>query len=306
MITTLTGPNSYMLQKALHDLTNAFVAKHTDMGLERFDGQELDPQRLPSVLQSLPFLADKRLVVLRAPSTQKALAEQLEKLLDDIPDSTDVIIIEPRLDKRTSYYKALQKKTSLKTFDDLDERALATWLTAQAKELDATLSTTDANYLVHRVGLNQSMLHNELQKLAHYNPAITRTTIDELTEPLPQGSVFDLLDAAFAGQTAKALNLYEAQRKQKVEPQAILAMIAWQLHVLAVVKTAGQRAPGDIASQAKLNPYVVRKTQSIANKLTLAQIKSLISATYHLDLRLKSQPIDADDALQHLITTIGM
>lgn len=305
MLVTLTGNNAYALQQELRRLTAAFVAEHTDMGLEKFDGEELDPKRLPSIVQALPFLAAKRMVVLRAPSAQKAVAEGLEKLLGDVPDTTDLIIIEPSLDKRTSYYKALQKKTELRVFAELDERALATWLVGQAKATGAKLSTADASYLVHRVGTNQAMLANELAKLISYNPAISRATIDDMTDPMPQSSVFDLLDAALAGNTPKVLGLYREQRQQKVEPLAILAMLAWQLHILAVIKAAGPRSPQDIASQAKISPYVVRKSSTAARNLSLPHLKQLVSDAYRLDLRLKSQPIDPDDALQQFLISLA-
>jgi len=119
-----------------------------------------------------------------------------------------------------------------------------------------------------------------------------------LTDPLPQSTVFELLDAAFAGRTERAFALYEEQRALKVEPQAIIAMLAWQLHVLAVVKAGGSRTPDEIAKEAKLNPFVVRKSQAITRKLTLEYIKELIGDLLSLDMQMKRSSLDADEALQ--------
>lgn len=91
----------------------------------------------------------------------------------------------------------------------------------------------------------------------------------------------------------------------KVEPQQIMAMIAWQLHVLAVVKTAGNKSAEDIARQAKLNPFVVRKTVSIARQISLAETKQLIKRALQLDIKMKTISIDADEALQHFLLTIS-
>src|SRR5207302_5372047 len=103
------------------------------------------------------------------------------------------------------------------------------WLSETAKARNATLNPSDASYLVERVGLNQQLLANELDKLLLYNPQITRSSIDQLTDPTPQSTVFQLLEAAFAGRTKQALDLYAEQRGLKVEPQQIIAMLAWQL-----------------------------------------------------------------------------
>ncbi len=118
--------------------------------------------------------------------------------------------------------------------------------------------------------------------------------------------MFELLDAAFAGKTAQALALYAEQRALRVEPQAIVAMLVWQMHILAVVKMAGARSIEEIAKQAKLNPYVVRKTHGLARCLTLIQIKTMVAELLDLDERLKSSSIDADEAVRSYLLRLGL
>lgn len=304
MLTTLTGENSFLLQAACKRLIADFVAEHGDMALERLDGQEAPYDRMREALESLPFLASKKLVVLDSPSANKEFIEKAEGLLSGVPETTDVIIVEPKPDKRTSYFKFLKKSTELKMFDELDEFGLAKWLIDAAKERGGTLGQADAKFLVGRVGANQRLLSNELDKLLNYAPNITHETIELLTNETPQSTIFELLDAALAGNIKKALELYEEQRALRVEPQQIIAMLGWQLHVLAVVKTAGERDAATIAKEAKLNPFVVRKSQGLARRMSLSDIKKLVHDTLELDIRLKSEPIDADDALQHLLMSI--
>jgi len=304
MIMTLTGSNSFSLKAELNHRVAEFVKTHGDMALERLDGEEAEFTRITEALQSLPFLATNKLVLLRTPGANKQFAEKFEKLLPTIAETTDVIIVEPKLDKRTQYFKTLKKETEFKEFNELDGPQLARWLVESAKERGGSLSLGDANYLVERVGTNQLTLHNELSKLLNYDPSITRQTIDLLTEPSPQSTIFELLDAAFAGRTKHAIELYEEQRKLKVEPIQIIAMLAWQLHTMAIIKAAGDRSPEDIAREAKLNPYVVRKNLPLVKRLTLSEFKDLVARVLELDIKLKSQSIDADDALQHLLLTI--
>ncbi len=292
-----------MLKAELTGIVSAFLKEHGDMALERIDGEEAEYDRIRESLESLPFLASKKLVILRAPSANKEFAEKAEKLLGEVPESTDVLIIEPKLDKRSSYYKYLKKSTDYKEFNELDEQGLSRWLVERAKGLGATISANDARYLVERVGASQQMLEQEISKLAVHE-AIDRKLIDSLTEPTPASTVFELLDAAFAGNKAKVMKLYAEQRASKVEPHAIIAMLAWQLHVLAVIKTAGDRGDNDIASAAKLNPFVVRKSRAIAGKLTPTKLKQLVADLTDLDLKLKSISIDADDATQAYLLSI--
>lgn len=304
MIITLTGQNSFLLRQELKKLVDVFVAEHTDMGLEKLDGEEAAYDRIREALESLPFLAAKKLVVLASPGANKEFIEKAGDLLSEIPETTGVIIIEPKPDKRTAYYKFLKKNTELHEFNELDENGTSRWLAEQAKAAGGSLSQSDARYLVERVGLNQQMLSNELAKLLNYSPKITRQSIDLLTDLAPKSTIFELLDAALAGNTKRALELYQEQRSMKVEPQQILALLAWQLHALALVKTAGERDAAEIARESKLNPYTVRKTQGLARRLSLAQVKKLVHDTLELDIRMKSEPIDADEALRTLLTSV--
>jgi len=298
MITTLTGANSFGLQSKLRELISAFVAKNGDLALERIDGQETDLEKISEALNALPFLAAKKLVVLREAGTNKQFADAHEQLLGDLPETTDVILVEPKLDKRLAYYKYLKKKTDFLEFAELDQNGLARYLVDSVKQQGGSLNSSDARYLVERVGANQQLLSNELEKLLLYDKQITRQNIDLLTDQVPQSTIFQLLEAAFTGRTKKALDLYAEQRALKVEPQQIMAMLAWQLHVLAVIKTAGDRQSGQIASEAKISPYVLGKSQGIARDLSLQEVKRLVSDLLEIDSDSKSINIDVDDALQ--------
>jgi DNA polymerase-3 subunit delta len=305
MITVLTGTNHFLLQAKLQAMVRDFVAQHGDMALDRLDGEEASLERIREAIDSLPFLASRKLVVLKTPGANRQFVEQAETILADVSDTTDVVLVEPKLDKRLVYYKFLKKKTDFQEYNELDEMGLGRWLVTVAQETGGSLTQSDARYLVERVGANQQLLSGEIDKLLSYAPKITRANIDLLTEPTPQSTIFDLVDAAMSGRVKRALELYAEQRSLKVEPQQIIAMLGWQLHVLCVVKAAGGRDPVEVAREAKLNPFVVRKTQSLARNLSLPQLKHLVHDVLQLDIKLKTQSIDADEALQNLILSLG-
>jgi len=304
MITTLSGTNSLLLSKELQRIRNDFIAHHSDLGVERFDAAEASFQQLLDAVQTLPFLASRRMVIIDTPSANKDLTEKIASLLQAVPDTADLVFVEPKFDKRGSLYKTLHKQSDFHEFSDLNEAQLVTWLVGYASEQGATLAPNAARKLVQHAGLDQLKLQHEVDKLAAYASQITNQSIELLVAPTGQSSTFDLLDAALAGKTKRALELYEDQRRQRVEPQAILALLGWQLHVLATVKAAADRSVDQISRDAKLNPYVVRKTAGLAARLTMTNIKELVAHATKLDARLKREALDADEALQNLIVSM--
>lgn len=305
MIVTLTGPNDFTRTHELQARITAFVAEYGDFAVEKFDGEEASMERMREGLQSLPFLTPRKLVILREPGKQKAFSEDVATILGGTADTTDVIVVEPKLDKRLSYYKVLKKNTDFQEFIDLDAGGLAKWAVSYCIAKGGEISQVDARALIDRVGGNQQMLQNELDKLVAYEPHITKLTIEQLTDRLPQSTVFELLDAAFAGKTERAMALYAEQRALKVEPQAIIAMLAWQLHILVVVKAGATRPADEIAKMAKLNPFVVRKSQGLVRGLALKRLHDLVADLLSIDRQLKRSNTDADDAVQLFLLNIA-
>lgn len=304
MITTLSGTNNFSRQQMLQERTQDFLKSNDEFGLERIDGEEANFEQIKEALLGQSLFASKKLVIVRNPEGSKELLEQIEHIIVSIPEDTDVILAFSKLDKRAKYAKFLQKETEFIEINQSDARQLAGWLVQECKRRGGKLSTANAQLLVDRIGPNQAMLNQELDKLLLYAPEITKQMIEIQTEPTPQSTVFELMDAAFGGNKKKALAIYKEQRELKVEPLAILGMIAWQLHILLIVASAKGKAPADIAKDAKVHPFVVQKTSRIVSQLSLAQLKSLTDRALDLDIKLKSQAINADDALQHLLLSI--
>lgn len=305
MVTTLTGNNDFERQQALGSLVSEFEAAHGALAIERLEASDATRSAIEAALQSIPLLASRKLVILKELSNNNELTGEAEHILADIPSSTDVIIVEPKLDKRTSYYKFLQTQTDFRDYLQLDAHELATWLVERAQSQQAVLKPADARYLIERVGEDQLLLANELDKLILYDPNITRQTIDLLTEASPQSSVFELIEATLHGRPTDALALYAEQRAQKVEPPQIIALIGWQLHILAILVAAREQTVEEIAKQAGLNPFVVRKNQSIARQLSLAQVTEFTNELMRIDVALKTSYLNADEALQDYLLRLA-
>lgn len=303
---TITGTNRYGVKQRLDELAHAFIEEHGDLALEKLDGSEASYEQLLGAIESLPFLASKKMVVIYDLSTNAQAVESIEKLLERLPESTDLLLIERKLDKRSIYYKSLKKLTDFQEFNELDEDHLADWLAAEAETKKAKLSKSDARYLVQRVGTDQMRLGCELDKLISYNKEVSRNTIDLLVDESPTSTIFNLLDSAFSGDLSKATRLYREQRSLRIEPQVILAMLVWQMHAVAIVSSAPEGAdPKSIAQDSGINPFVVQKSQRIAGKMDRAKIAGFMGLLRDIDYRSKREIIDYDEALQYALISLA-
>lgn len=299
MITSVVGSNNFLVLKKKQQFIKSFVEKYGDIAVENIEADtELEQAR--SAIFNLPFLVEKKLVIFDEPSTNKELAEKLLVWLNDIDDKIDVLIIEPKPDKRTAWYKFIQKNTKLISCDEIDENSTKKWIIELIKENNAEIDNEAVKALIYNSGLNQQQLYNDIVKLINYDTKITKDTVDLLVEPIPQDTVFALLEALTAGNTLKTVNLYESLKQSGVDANEILAMLGWQLHTLLLVKSS----MFDKKDDSGLHPFVVQKNSSVASKLAFKDIDELLKLLISAELSIKKDGISASKVVGVLLYQI--
>ncbi len=293
MIYFFTGANDFAIKQRVDSLVNSFLAEHDKLALESLVASETEPGLIIEAVSALPFLYSSKMVIVRD-VTDKDLIARLVDL--DIPEQNIVIVI-IKLDKRAGYYKKIKSLSGFEVFEKSPAHNMSRWIMDYAKTEGGSISLSDARYLIDRVGENQMMLKSELDKLLTHSPSIKKQVIDLLVEARPQSTNFDLLKAVFLKQTSKVKQLYKEQRLQKVEPQMIIGAIGWQLHLLALVKSAKKLSSFEIAKTAKVKLYSVEKSMELAKNLSMTDIKRLVKEAHQLDIMIKSTNVNADQAV---------
>lgn len=305
MVFVLWGTNSYMRDAELRRRIASHVEKHGDFGVEHYDAAEVTYDSILAAATTLPFLSDARLVVVKNFSANKVLLEKIENFITQSNADTEVLLIDGKLDKRTAWYKFIVKKVNTTEYAPLDARNVERWLIDEAAKRGGRIQGPDARLLIARVGEDQQFLSHELDKLLAYDASITKETIELLCDPIPQSTIFMMIESLFNGRLREALSLYDEQRRQRVEPQAMMGMVAWQMHLVALAKAAGSKPAQEVAREAGVAPFAFQKSQGLARRLTMTEIRQLFGYLTEADLRTKSESVDADRLMQTVLIKIA-
>lgn len=305
MITVLSGSNSYALREMLAQVKQAFIDEYGAQGVEVITGEQLEPDRLGSLLGGATLFAANRLVIIKNLSENKPAAEKLLDLYKNIPNETHAVLVEGVMDKRTVLYKTLKKEADFHEFAELDEPAAVQWVQELVQKEGGTINSSDARLLVRSAGTDQSRLAHEVAKLVAYGSTVTAVSIEQLVEKNPEETVFQLLEYALGGKPARAIEVLEGLERAHEDPFQAANMLIWQTNILAVVAGAGEASDGQIAKEAKVNPFVVKKTRGLARRLSRQQLGSMLDAVAELDVRLKSTAADPWRALEHTVLALG-
>jgi DNA polymerase III delta subunit len=288
VIELLTGENDFELTKKVAQLKADF-----DGRAERYDGADLTLEKLVDIFAGQTIFALKRLVVIDTPSASADLWQNISVWSDRLSDDTRLVLVEPKLDKRTSTYKWLNKHAAVQQFDIIDDRDTATitkWVEGYAKRSNVGLTSHQARRIAGRAGADQWAIAHAVDKLALL-PAITDEWIDDVLEPKTTESVFALFETALSGDTKRLSAMLDVLHRDE-EPYRIFGLISSQVLQLAALVFGDGNVSRVASDTAAKSSYPFQKLAPYANRLNKRQAGEMVRMLAEGDKRLKSSDAD--------------
>ncbi len=305
MIFYFFGENSFAISERIADIKQQYIKKtggSSDM--ETFDMSERSLSDLLNALSVVPMFVSSRLMIVRDLSTQKLSPEKLQELLSTIPDSTNVIITDSRVDKRSAYFKKLSQLKNSKNYTLLSPPQLVAWVKSEIEKCHAKTDNRTISLLIERVGGDQWQLRSEIKKLALYSPQITVESIDKLVVPNLQQTAFMMTDAIMRGNAPKAVELYHNLALSGEPDQKILGAIVYQYRVLVLAKD-NQSGSNKWIKELEVSPYAATKAQNLVHNIEMNKLKTAYQLIIDTDMAIKTGDLESSDALIDLMMKLS-
>lgn len=278
----LYGSERYLKQQYRKKLLAALVPSDDTMNFTRFEGKDTDQTQVISMAETLPFFADRRVILLENTGFFKNKAEDFADYLTKLPDYLVLVCAEEEADKRSRAYKAVQKNGCAVEFAEQKEETLIKWVLGQIGREGKNIRRTDMEYFLSVTGNDMANISMELEKLFSYTlgrDVITRGDIDAVCVPQITNRIFDMVRAVAAHEQKKALSYYYDLLAQKEPPMRILFLLAREFNILLQVKLYEQSG-GDsreMASALSVPSFAVGKYRATAGKYTAAQLREIVT-----------------------------
>lgn len=286
MIQLFYGDNDFSLSRAVQNVRDKFVLDHGEHSVRRLDADELSLGDLPQLLQGQSLFSEHFLSIIDGASSNKALWDQLFELMPNATDA-DLLLVDPKPDKRTRTFKWLQKNATVLEFKNLDDRQIRDWLHSEARSVGIELNGETTAFLMHHSGKDQWRLHNDIEKLSLSGKPITTKLIRDLIDPHPEASVFDLLDSIISGKQQQAIQILSIVSRSE-DPYKFLGLLTSQLYALALCVHGGGRSSNQIATESGIHPYVAQRMLSLSHSVSKQRLDSMVECVKKCDSRLKS------------------
>lgn len=261
-IYVLSSEHPILIERVLNALREAVVPPAArGFNYDVLEGK-VSGQRIVSLAQTLPMMAQRRLVYVRELGTMPAdEAEPLLEYLAKPNPSTVVVAVTSKLDKRVKLYSTLHKKGFLHVLDA--PKRLDSWVRGEAKRLGVQLEPPAIGRLLDAVGGDLSRIVLAIEQLGLFagDRAVTSDDVDELIADTRERSVFELTDAIGSGDRARALAAVASLCDQRESAVGVVVMLARHVRQMAMVHAL--RAAGASRSEypPKLGvpPFIVDK-----------------------------------------------
>lgn len=312
-----------------------------DEALLSFNYVELDArnttlQRVVQELQTPPFFAERKVIVVRhspyfAPRKGKGAKEatgdgqeseeevredltQLQSAFGAFPPGVIAVFEATGVQARSSLVTAVKKHGALYDFtnpkkaDALRDAQLI--INDELKRLGLSMQPAALNTLMQLVGVDEKTPHirlllKELEKLAAYKGYTGTIALEDVTSMVSRSAeakVFDVTDALSQRNTEKALFHLQELWKDGDEPLMVLSIVARHFRQLLLAREMLDEGmlSDDVVHAIGGHPYVAGKLVAASRAFNREQLSSIVERCFEIDRLSKLGQLDAAFALERL------
>jgi DNA polymerase-3 subunit delta len=303
-----------------------------DLNITVLDGRKTMLSEVQHAADAIPFLADKRLVIVDGLLTRLASRKAkdgddavpsgaakdfLNGLIDYVPrlpDTTRLIFVEFQpLNPKHQLIKLAEQQKGRTVIECKQPQIgeLPRWIIDRTKKHGGTIEPQAANRLAALIGGDLRRLDTEINKLITYVNAqrsITEKDVNLLVSNASTSSVFDLVDALGRRDGKRAAHELHHLLDQGENSLGLLAMIVRQYRLLILVKELQTRnlSPDAMAKELGQHPFVIKKLNEQARSYRdIAQLETIYRRLLEIETEIKTGQTSDVLALDLLVAGVA-
>lgn len=278
----LYGEETYLKQQYKQNLVRALNPDEDTMNFHHYEGKGTDVRELIDLCETMPFFADRRVVLLEDTGFFKNKCEELADYMKELPEYLCLVFVESEVDKRSRMYKAVKGCGTISEFAKQDEKTLMRWAAGLLGKEGRKITQRDMELLLTKTGTDMGNIRMELEKLISYThgrDVVTAEDIEEICTTQTTNQIFAMVKAVTEKNQKRALELYYDLLTLKEPPMRILFLLAKQYRQLLQAKQFGAAglAQPEIAAKLGVPAFVVRNIMTCARAYSVSELEQAVA-----------------------------
>ena len=277
----LYGEEAYLRSQYRDKLKTALQGGGDAMNCHYFEGKDIAVGEIIDLAETMPFLAERRVLVLENSGLFSHGGEQLAEYLQAPAPTAYFVFVEASVDKRSKLYKAVTAKGRAVEFKAQDESVLQRWILGILKREGKNITGNDLNFFLDKTGSDMENIRAELEKLLCYcmdRDVITAQDIEAVCTKQISNQIFDMINAIADKKQRKAMELYYDLLALKEPPMRILYLITRQFNLLLQVKELKAKGcdGNTIGEKVGLAGFIARKYMTQASRFRVEDLRRAV------------------------------
>ncbi len=277
----LFGEEAYLKHQYKEKLLNALNPDGDTMNFSRYEGKGVDVKQLIDLCETMPFFAERRIILLEDTGFFKNKCEELADYMKSLPDYLVLVFSESEVDKRSRMYKAVKSGGRVTEFAKQDEKTLMRWAAGILGKEGKKITQKDMEFFLTKTGTDMGNIRMELEKLITYTEGqdiVSAEDIEAVCVTQTTNKIFDMVRAVTEKNQKRALELYYDLLTLKEPPMRILFLLAKQFRQLLLTKKmSGEGASqNEIATRLGVPSFVVRNISACARSYTVEELERAV------------------------------
>jgi DNA polymerase-3 subunit delta len=318
------GDDDLSIDEAVNKLRAAMGSDaNADLNISEFEGQNTSVPEVVNAVSSYPFLADKRLVIVKglltwisrkgAGETGKKAVEQLLESLPTLPPYARLVFVErEKLADNNKLVKLAQSDPNGYEKCFAAPKDSTSWIIKRARDAyTAEIEPRAASALASVTAEDLRRADNELLKLVSYvggERPISENDVALLTPYVAEASLFEMVDALAEGRGQVVVSLiHRLLGDQKEDPFALYGMIVRQFRLLLLAREylSGGGNPAHLAEAIHVHSFVAQKLAKQSRSFSVQQLERIYRALLDYDVKMKTGRIKPELALDLFIAALA-
>lgn len=311
-----SGPETSLRRNAEKQIEESLIPGGLEMlNLTRYEKKGEDPHAIIAGLETLPVMAEKRVVILAEEcgileSDDKAVRDAFSRYLKKPSPSTVLIFESVKPDRRKALVKELVKTGVEVEFKKLDERDISNWVKKRLAAQGVSIDRETLSYLIYRTHYldSEKVTTQTLESAVSMLASLGEETLsrEAVKGAIPAGmedNIFEITERTANGDPAGAVILLRGLVAEGESPLGVFGLLVRQIRNLVSVRlmTEQGRSQKEIASSLHLPAFVVRKNQAMVRGYRPGRLESLLVRAADLDFNVKTGITDPALAVELLI-----
>lgn len=306
----LYGEEAYLKKMYKDRLRKAVLPEGDTMNYAYYEGKNVNVKEVIDLAETLPFFADRRLIILENTGLFKSAATDLADYVKEIPETSCLVFIETEVDKRGKMFKAVKTEGRVTELPFQDEKTLKRWILGFVKKEQKQITESTLNHFLDKVGTDMENIQGELEKLFCYTqgkPEITVEDVEAICVTQITNRIFDMVNAAAEGRQREALDLYYDLIALKEPAMRILYLLTRQVRLLMQVKEMQELhfAQKEIASKAGIHPYAAKKYMAQTRCFSKERMREAVEESARLEQDVKTGKLSDTLAVEIFIIELS-